>query len=197
MLNFLNKFLIGLHNFAIALWVGGIAFFSFGVAPVIFQNVESRTKAGNIIGEILNRFNLVEFLLIIILISTMLYFIFQLSHKNKTNIFRLFVIVFMSALTFVYGVLITTKMKNLREDIKSRGGYEVVNPTDPVRVEFNTLHKVYSNLVSINFILGVILIFVPLKLSKEKEEVYKESKREEQKGTEHLDPEFLRKAKLC
>ncbi len=54
MLAFLVHFL---SLFALALWVGGGAAISFVVAPVVFEKAGSRSLAGELLGQVLRRFD--------------------------------------------------------------------------------------------------------------------------------------------
>src|SRR5712664_3676675 len=54
MLSFLVQFV---SLFALALWVGGGAAISFLVAPVVFELAGSRKLAGEIVGQVLRRFD--------------------------------------------------------------------------------------------------------------------------------------------
>ncbi len=54
MLGFIVRFI---SLFVLALWVGGGAAISFFVAPVVFERAGSRKLAGEIVGQVLRRFN--------------------------------------------------------------------------------------------------------------------------------------------
>ena len=55
MLVFLLQFI---SLFALSLWVGGGAAISFLVAPVVFELAGSRKLAGQIVGQVLRRFDI-------------------------------------------------------------------------------------------------------------------------------------------
>jgi hypothetical protein len=134
-------------------WLGGLAFFGFGVAGTIFKHLSSRDLAGNLNGIILGKLSTMEFVSAVLLLGGLLVYNLKLSKvwaKIPIGIAGV-----MLVLAFVYGVVIRSSM----DDVKSQiGSFD--NPVAQdleLKAEFDGYHKLYSRLVGINMGLGLTI----------------------------------------
>lgn len=134
-------------------WLGGLAFFGFGVAGTIFQHLSSRDLAGNLNGIILGKLSTMEFISAVLLLGGLLVYNLKLSKVWAKIPIGIAGVMFVLAL--VYGVVIRSSM----DDVKSQiGSFDNPAPQElELKAEFDGYHKLYSRLVGINMGLGFIL----------------------------------------
>ncbi len=138
----------------IALWLGGLVFFGFGVASQIFKLSPSRDVAGLLNRAFLHRLNILEFVSAALLLVGVS--IFNFRFKSLFHRAPLFLAIVAITLLCVYSFVVTPSMNELLLKIPS---FE--NGIDPVlKAQFDTYHKMYSILVQINlFLLFVIFVW--------------------------------------
>jgi uncharacterized membrane protein len=123
----------GLMLLALIVWIGGIIFFAFVVAPTLFAVLPSTQMAGEVVGPTLSKlhwmglFSGVVFLICSLLYNWQRYA--QLRLFTATHVF----VVLMLALTAVSQFVITPRMRELRA---GRAGAE----SGAAAAEFNRLH---------------------------------------------------------
>lgn len=134
-------------------WLGGLAFFGFGVAGTIFQHLSSRDLAGNLNGIILGKLSTMEFISAVLLLGGLLVYNLKLSKVWAKVPIGIAGVMFVLAL--VYGVVIRSSM----DDVKSQiGSFDNPAPQElELKAEFDGYHKLYSRLVGINMGLGFVL----------------------------------------
>lgn len=134
-------------------WLGGLAFFGFGVAGTIFQHLSSRDLAGNLNGIILGKLSTMEFISAVLLLGGLLVYNLKLSKVWAKIPIGIAGVMFVLAL--VYGVVIRSSMDDVKTQI---GSFDNPAPQElELKAEFDGYHKLYSRLVGINMGLGFIL----------------------------------------
>lgn len=138
----------------IALWLGGIVFFGFGVASQIFKLSPSRDIAGLLNRAFLHRLNIIEFVSAIMLLGGLA--LHNLRLKGAFYRVPVLMVIIAFTLLCVYALVITPSMNDLILKIPSFD-----SPPDPaLKAQFDTYHALYSTLVRINlFILFVIFVW--------------------------------------
>jgi uncharacterized membrane protein len=145
------------HLLALALWVGGSFAIGILAAPSIFKNLESRTLAGNITGEILSKLDKLTIFCIIVLAVTSMIKFSTWENANPWILTRYAAISIMS-LTALYSIfVVSSRMKSLKEKI---GSFDASTENNPYRSSFRNLHKVSSICMLSNLIFGVIAILL-------------------------------------
>ena len=142
---------------ACGIWLGMLILLGFGVAPVIFTFMDSKTQAGLLNGIILHRMNIAEGVCACIIVSSSV--IFLLSSKTKFHLLRLLVSALLLASLGYYSLVITPRMNELKRTIQSFDIPKTLD-TSPEREEFDRLHTLYSSLVSVNAALLMVLSFM-------------------------------------
>lgn len=134
------------------LWLGGLAFFGFGVAGTVFKHLSSRDLAGDLNGIILGRLNIIEFVSAVFVVGGLLLYNVRLNTWAKIPVGIAGV---MLVLAFVYGIVIRSSI----DDVKSRiGSFDNPAPQElELKAEFDGYHKLYSRLVGMNMGLGLVI----------------------------------------
>jgi hypothetical protein len=123
---------------ALIVWIGGIVFFAFVLAPTVFSVLPSRELAGNVVNPSLAALHRIGIAsgLVFLASSLLLDRIRYARFKPLTLVHVLAVL--MLALTLVSQYAISPRMRSLRAEM---GVIDNVPFTDARRVEFNRLHQ--------------------------------------------------------
>jgi hypothetical protein len=138
----------------ITLWLGSLAFFGIGVAPVIFKTLPSKDLAGALNAVILHRLNMLELVgAAFIGIGFVLLFA---AHRDKKLLVPIAILVVMVALWCVYALVLTPQMNALRGQINSFDAPDAASL--PLVQTFRGYHQWYSRLVGANILAGLALL---------------------------------------
>ena len=150
----MNIFWFSLYNIVLALWVGGMALFTFIVTPVIFRSF-GRDTAGGIVGKLFPGYfvyNLIASALAMVLF-------FMLAGDQSAAVYRLSLVLLTTAL--LTNALITFKLHpaaiRIKQEITS---FERESPDSPARKKFSKLHAVSALLNLFLLADGVALLVV-------------------------------------
>jgi uncharacterized membrane protein len=124
---------------SLVVWLGGLIFFAFVLAPTAFSPglLPTRHMAGSIVGRSLDRLHYMAIVSgIIFLIASMLYS--RMASGNARPLAaRHILIVLMLLLTVISQCAISPKMHTIRAEV---GVIDDLPPDNPLRVEFDRLH---------------------------------------------------------
>ncbi len=148
MLTFLIHFL---SLFALALWVGGGAAISFLVAPVVFEKAGSRKLAGEIIGQVLRRFDLYVLTAGPITAVAVMGELAGAVGGTRALELKLMLVVAMVGLGLYSKFSVTAEIQRLRAELGDQ--LDALPKEDPRRVAFLRLHG-----FSVLCLLGEILL---------------------------------------
>jgi len=142
---------------SLVVWLGGLIFFAFAVAPAAFAVLPTRHLAGNMVGRtiaILHWMGIVSGL--VFLASSLLYS--QLT-RGTPHAFaaRNIVIVLMLALTLTSQFGIIPRMDTLRA---SMGEIDSVPPDNPARMQFDALHVWSTRVEGGVLLLGLVVVYL-------------------------------------
>ena len=144
---------------SLVVWMGGLIFFAFVLAPTVFNPavLPTRHLAGNVVSRSLTALHWMGIISgIVFLICSMLYSRLTTGDPHPFAVRHLFVYG-MLALTAVSQFVITPKMAALRT---SMGAIDNVALTDPMRVQFDAMH-VWSTRLEVGvFVLGLFVIYL-------------------------------------
>ena len=151
------SFLRFLMLLSLVVWVGGIIFLSFVEAPTAFRVAPTRHMAGTVVGtsiSILHWMGL--FSGVIFLGSSMLHS--SLTTGSARPLAARHILVFaMLLLTAVSQFGVSTKMASLRTSFQD---IDTVAPTDPARMQFESLHKWSVRLEVAVLLLGLAAVYM-------------------------------------
>ena len=136
---------------SLVVWVGGIIFFAFVVAPSLFTILPTRQLAGSVVTRCLGALHWIG----IGCGVTFLVCSLAETHGRIASL-RNGAIVGMLALTLISQVAVGGKMQRLRADM---GEIDTVPATDARRVEFNALHQWSTRLEVLVLLLGLVAIY--------------------------------------
>src|SRR6476659_1583842 len=122
---------------SLIVWLGGLIFFSFVLAPTVFSVLPTRHLAGSVVSRSLTALHWIGIVSgIAFLIISMLY---SRLHAGSAQPLapRHIVLYIMLGLTLISQFGISPKMATLRPSIPET---DSVPATDPVRAQFNSLH---------------------------------------------------------
>jgi len=151
------SFLRFLMMLSLVVWIGGLVFFAFVLAPTAFQVLPNTHLAGNVVGRALGKLHwLAIFSGIVFLISSLLY---SRVTQGTLHVFaaRHVLIVVMLALTLFSQYWIISRMDKLRATISD---FAAVPLNDPIRMQFDALHAWSTRVEGAVLILGLVAIYL-------------------------------------
>jgi uncharacterized membrane protein len=151
----INVVLRFIYLLSIALWIGGMAFFSFTAAPSIFK-VLPREEAGNVVSDIFPKYYWQGIICGVIALATSV----ALGMRDRWNgvlVVRTILIGVMVIGILYAVVILQPKVQAVKAQITS---FESLAPTDPLRLEFGRLHGRSFSVNAAVLLLGVIVVFI-------------------------------------
>jgi uncharacterized membrane protein len=151
------SFLRFLMLLSLVVWVGGIIFLSFVEAPTAFRVAPTRHMAGTVVGTSLSILHWMGlFSGVIFLGSSMLHS--SLTTGSARPLAARHILVFaMLLLTAISQFGVSTKMASLRTSFQD---IDTVAPTDPARMQFESLHKWSVRLEVAVLLLGLAAVYM-------------------------------------
>jgi uncharacterized membrane protein len=151
----MNVVLRFIYLLSIALWLGGMAFFSFMAAPSIFK-VLPREEAGRVVSDIFPKYYWQGLICGAIALVTSV----ALGVRDRWNM--LLIVRTMTIGVMVIGILyavviLQPKIQAVKAQTTS---FESLAPTDPLRLEFGRLHGRSFSVNAAVILLGVIVVFI-------------------------------------
>jgi Domain of unknown function (DUF4149) len=142
---------------SLVLWIGGIVFFGAVVAPTVFTVLPTHELAGRVVARSLAILHWIGVVSGLVFLLTSLAYSRLAGGSAEPFAARNVLIVVMIALTLVSQVAISSQMNAMRAQL---GSIDQVAPTDPVRMEFNRLHR-WSTRVEMSVLaLGLVVIYL-------------------------------------
>jgi hypothetical protein len=151
-------FLRYLMLLSLVVWLGGLIFLAFVLAPTVFAPglLPTRQLAGSIVGRSLDVLHYMAIVSgIVFLIASMLYNRVTLGNARPMAA-RHVLIVIMLLLTAISQFAISPRMHALRAEV---GAIDNVSPDDPLRMEFGRLHGWSEKFEEAVLLLGLIALY--------------------------------------
>lgn len=144
---------------SLVVWVGGIIFFAFVLAPTVFKPgiLPSHQLAGNVVNRSLSLLHGMAIVCGIVFAVTSMINCAVTSGSAQPFALRHVLIYLMIILTLVSMFGVAAKMQVLRQQM---GMIDEVPPDDARRVEFNRLHVWSTRLEGSVLLLGLALLFL-------------------------------------
>lgn len=142
---------------SLIVWLGGLIFFAFVLAPTVFSVLPTRHLAGSVVSSALTKLHWMGIISgIVFLIASMLY-----SRLNTGAVHpcaaRHVLLYFMLALTVISQFGVTPKMAALRSSMTE---IDKVPLNDPSRVAFDALHVWSTRLEGAVLLLGLVAVYL-------------------------------------
>jgi hypothetical protein len=147
---------------SLIVWLGGLIFFAFVLAPTVFSVLPTRHLAGNVVNRSLGALHWMGLVSgLVFLGSSLIYSRLTQgdAHPFATRHVLLFV---MLALTLISQFGISPRMASLRS---SMGDIDTVAVTDPARAQFNALHVWSTRLEGGVLLFGLVVVYLTTKVS--------------------------------
>jgi len=151
------SFLRFLMLLSLVVWIGGLIFFAFVLAPTAFQVLPNTHLAGNVVGRALNKLHWIAIISgFLFLISSLLY---SYLAQGTAHVFamRHMLICLMLVLTLFSQFWIMPRMDTLRAQV---GDFASVPLTDPARVQFDALHVWSTRVESAVLLFGLVAVYL-------------------------------------
>jgi uncharacterized membrane protein len=151
------SFLRFLMLLSLVVWIGGLIFFAFVLAPTAFSVLPNTHLAGNVVGRSLGKLHWIAIVSgIVYLISSLVYS--QMTH-GTTHLFaaRQVLLCLMLALTLISQFGIVPRMDVLRAQV---GDFAAVPLDSPARVQFDNLHVWSTRVEGAVLLLGLVVVYL-------------------------------------
>jgi uncharacterized membrane protein len=143
---------------SLVVWIGGLIFFAFVLAPTAFQVLLPNTHlAGNVVGRALGKLHWMAIISgIVFLIASLLY---SYLTAGTAHVFamRHVLICLMLGLTLFSQFWIIPRMDTLRASV---GDFATVPLDNPARIQFDALHVWSTRVESAVLLLGLVAVYL-------------------------------------
>ena len=150
------SFLRFLMLLSLVVWIGGLIFFAFVLAPTAFGVLPDTHLAGNVVGKSLGKLHWLAIVsAIVFLISSLLY---SRVSEGTAHVFALrhILIVLMLGLTLFSQFWIIPRMDTLRAQV---GDFAAIPLNNPLRVQFDALHVWSTRVEGAVLLLGLVAVY--------------------------------------
>jgi uncharacterized membrane protein len=142
---------------SLVVWIGGLIFFAFVLAPTAFQVLPNTHLAGNVVGRSLGKLHGIAIISgIIFLITSLLYSRFT-EGTAHVFAFRHLLVIVMLTLTLLSQFWIIPRMDSLRASV---GDFAAVPLDNPARVQFDALHVWSTRVEGAVLVLGLVAVYL-------------------------------------
>jgi len=142
---------------SLVVWIGGLIFFAFVLAPTAFQVLPNTHLAGNLVGRALGKLHWIAIVSgVIFLLTSLLY---SRLTEGTTHVFamRHVLLCLMLALTLFSQFWIIPRMDTLRAQV---GDFTSVPLNNPERVQFDALHVWSTRVEGAVLLLGLVAVYL-------------------------------------
>ena len=137
---------------ALIVWIGGIIFFAFVLAPTVFSVLPTTKLAGDVVSAALTKLHWLGLISGIVFLSCSLLYNWQKHGETKLFAASHIFLALMLALTAISQFGITPKMRDIRAEMQAVNN---LAGNDPRRVEFDRLHEWSTRLEGGVLLLGL------------------------------------------
>ena len=143
---------------SLVVWLGGLIFFAFVLAPTAFSPglLPTRQMAGSIVGRSLDRLHYIAIVSGIVFLITSMLYSWMASGNARPLAARHVLIVLMLLLTVISQFAISPKMHAIRAEA---GVIDNVPPDNPLRMEFDRLHMWSEKFEVAVLLLGLVALY--------------------------------------
>jgi len=151
------SFLRYLMLLALIVWIGGLIFFAFVVAPAAFAVLPTTHVAGNLVGRTLAILHWMGIFSGLVFLASSLFYTYLTRGTAHAFAGRHILIVLMLSLTLVSQFWIIPHMDTLRA---SMGEIDSVPPDNPARLQFDALHVWSTRVEGGVLLLGLVVVYL-------------------------------------
>jgi uncharacterized protein DUF4149 len=146
---------------ALVVWLGGMVVLGLLVAPSTFRVLQAqdpvagRVLAGALFGDILRQFYIFEYACGAVMLVCLVIMKF-VGPPPRAFPLRAAIVVVMLGLAGYAGVPVAREIGELQARVS--GPINALPETDPIRMRFDRLHSTSTTLMTINMVLGLVLL---------------------------------------
>jgi len=150
-------FLRYLMLLSLIVWLGGLIFFAFVLAPTAFATLPTRHLAGNMVARSIHILHWMGIVAGLVYLASSLVYMRVSTGTLAPFAARNWIIVLMLTLTLISQFGIVPRMASLRASI---GEIDAVPPDNPARIEFDALHVWSTRLEGGVLLLGLVATYL-------------------------------------
>jgi uncharacterized membrane protein len=142
---------------SLIVWIGGLIFFAFVLAPTAFQVLPNTHLAGDVVGRALGKLHWIAIVSgIVFLLSS---FVYSRQTDGTVHVFaaRHVLLCVMLALTLLSQFWIMPRMDALRASV---GDFSSVPLDNPARIHFDALHAWSTRVEGTVLLLGLVVMYL-------------------------------------
>ena len=151
------SFLRYLMLLSLVIWIGGLIFFAFVLAPTVFQVLPDTHLAGNVVGRTLGKLHWLAIISGVVFLASSLIYSRMSAGTVQVFAMRHVLIFVMLALTLFSQFWIIPRMDTLRASV---GDFAAVPLNSPARVQFDALHAWSTRVEGAVLLLGLVAIYL-------------------------------------
>jgi uncharacterized membrane protein len=149
-----------LQIFSLGAWVGSIFYFSAAVAPAAFRVLQNPDQAGLVVQFSLHRLHTLGVVAALVFLFASAALAASAPAATKPLLVPAIGVSVMLLLTLISQHVVTPRMMNLRREMVS---VAATPPDNPLRVEFNRLHRVSVQLEGATLLIGFASLFLTVR----------------------------------
>lgn len=144
-----------IKSLSLGVWLGSLLMLGAAVAAPVFQELQSKTMAGNLNSVIPSRMNIIEWVCgVLAFISSLVLLIINWNGEYRmVRLVETALVFVMITLLWMYSTRISGRMTELRHTIGDFDNPRTDQEYIQAKSEFDDLHKSYTRLVGINMVL--------------------------------------------
>ncbi len=142
---------------SLVVWIGGLIFFAFVLAPTAFGVLPNTHLAGNVVGRALGKLHWIAIFSGIIFLITSLSCSYVTQGTAHVFAARHVLICLMLVLTLFSQFWIIPRMDTLRAQVSD---FAAVPLTNPLRVQFDALHVWSTRVEGAVLLLGLVAVYL-------------------------------------
>jgi uncharacterized membrane protein len=154
----MNVLLRVLRLLSMVVWVGGLIFFAFVLAPVAFSVLPSTHDAGTVVGATLRVLNMMAPYCGFVFILATLAVQYRRMPRSRLLTTQMLLVWLMLGATMYVRTSIVPAME--RDRIAAGGDVDAAPPNNPARLDFESLHPISEKIegAALLFGLGVVVM---------------------------------------
>ncbi len=147
-----------LQLLAIVMWVGGLLFFAFLLAPTAFHVLPVH-EAGMVVGAVLRRFHPVGIVCggVFLLVTAVLFRRAPMRIRGRYEMELLLVGAMILLTAYLQGKVLPTME---RDQVRAGGDVNAAAMSDPARMDFDRLHKRSEQVEAVVLLMGLGVVFL-------------------------------------
>lgn len=142
---------------SLVVWLGGITFFAFVLAPSVFAVLPTLELAGTIVSRTLPILHWMGLISGLVFLASSISYAALTTGSSHAFAPRHILVIIMFVLTLISMFVVTTRMRALRVDM---GVIDAVPRNDPRYVEFDRLHHWSTRLEGGVYLLGLVVLYL-------------------------------------